>query len=222
MCMCDTTYQFWNERTPENFDMTTKRSGRIEAISKMAAIAKPYLSRKNAVTIDLGCGTGLFAAIAGLKTIIGIDFSIPLLKVACQRMQTVLQQSIFAPGFVKKSVDNVVSLFVIDDYPTEKKREFFMQIWSLMRPGGRVFFAAYSPNDERMGPLKETVNAQSHMEFTIYLESAASYEAMFQEVGFLIEHTELLTTPGVYAKGMHHIPVTREFILMVAEKPRNL
>ena len=72
--MCEATYQFWNERTPENFDITTKRSGRIEAISQMATIAKPYLSRKNAVTIDLGCGTGLFAAIAGFNTIIRIAF----------------------------------------------------------------------------------------------------------------------------------------------------
>jgi 2-polyprenyl-3-methyl-5-hydroxy-6-metoxy-1,4-benzoquinol methylase len=217
--MKDTVNQFWNEVHSEDFDARTRRSGRIKAINRMAAIAKPYLVQKDAITIDLGCGTGLFAETTNISSIIGVDFSFPLLLLARKRMQSVLQQSIFDLELGKNSVDNVVSLFVIDDYPTERKRIFFKRIFSFLKPDGRFFFAAYSPNDERMSALKEKINKKAGTTFIIYLENLFSYKNMLQECNFVVDTTEIIKTPGVYEIGSQAISLMREFILIVVKKP---
>lgn len=213
------TQQFWNSRQVESFENITRRSGRIQAITRMAEIAGPALCQQGSVTIDLGCGTGTFAETIGLKTIIGVDFSRPLLTLARQRMHYVVQQSVFDLGIAACAVNHVVSLFVIDDYPTEKKREFAQQVFTIMKPGGTLFFAAYSPNDERMGICKEVINTQTDMRFTVYLESASWYETLFSTCGFVLERTEVLKTPGLYDGKASSIPVKREFMLMAATKP---
>jgi 2-polyprenyl-3-methyl-5-hydroxy-6-metoxy-1,4-benzoquinol methylase len=120
----DAVREFWNARESKEFDSRTRRSGRMGAINRVAALAKPYLSREGAVSIDLGCGTGLFAEAVGVRSIIGVDFSSSLLAVARRRMDTVWHQNIFDLRLAEISVDNVVSLFVIDDYPSDKKRSF--------------------------------------------------------------------------------------------------
>ena len=139
--------EFWNAKNAEKFDSRSRSSGRMEAINRVAAIAKPYLSQEATVSIDLGCGTGLFAEAVGVRNIIGVDFSFPFLTSSRRRMDIVWEQNIFGLQLAKNSVDNIVSLFVIDDYPSEKKHMFFRQVLSFLKPGGRFFFAAYSPND---------------------------------------------------------------------------
>jgi len=156
--MHDTLIEYWNERDAEDFDSSTKSSGRMEAINLIAEIAKPHLSRQGAVSVDLGCGTGLFAEAVGLRGIIGVDFSSSLFTLARRRMDIVWQKDIFDLQLADNSVDNAISLFVMDDYPSEKKSAFFMQVYSFLKPNGRFFFAAYSPNDERMGKLREVMN----------------------------------------------------------------
>ena len=194
----------------------------MEAINRVAAIAKPYLSQKGAVSIDLGCGTGLFAEAVRVRSIIGVDFSSPFLTSARRRMDTVWEQNIFDLQLAKNSVDNIISLFVIDDYPSEKKRMFFRQVFSFLKPGGHFFFAAYSPNDERMGRLREVIDAKARVSFEIYLEDASFYEDRLQECGFAIDKTEIIKTSGLYETGPQAIRLKREFIVIVAWKPQNM
>ena len=132
--------------------------GRMEAISRAAESAKPHLLRKGTVPIDLGCGTAFFAEAVEIRSIVGLDFSSVFLPFARERMKTVFHQSIFDFQLKKSSVDNIISLFVIDDHPSEKKRIFFKHVLSSLKPSGRFFFSACSPNDERMGKLREVVN----------------------------------------------------------------
>ena len=222
--MYDAITEYFNKRNGEDFDSRTRSLGRMQAIDQMVAIAKPYLSREGAVSIDLGCGTGLFAETVGVRSIIGVDFSPSLLNSARRRMDTVWQQNIFDLQLANNSVDNIVSLFVIDDYPDEKKRMFFRQVCSFLKPHGHFFFAAYSPKDERMGTRREAIKAKAKARdsLEVYLEDASFYEDTLQECGFAIDMSETIKTNGVLRIRRQVIRLKREFILVVARKLQNM
>ncbi len=90
-----------------------------------------------------------------------------------------------------------------------------------MRSEGRFFFAAYSPNDERMGTVKHCVNQQTERDFTIDLESCQTYVQRLESAGFVVKHTEILRTYGEYGPTAKAIPVQREFSVQVAQKSGN-
>jgi len=217
--------EFWNTQNAMEFDSTTKSSGRIEAIKLVAEIAKPHLSKKGTISIDLGCGTGLFAEVSGLRETLGVDFSPSLLALAKKRMNTVWEKDIFDLDLKDNSVDNIVSLFVMDDYPSEKKRAFFRQVFKFLKPGGRLFFTAYSPNDERMGRLREVIAAKALKTLKrlklikVYLEEDSFYKRIFQECGFMISTSEIISTQGLYKTESEVLMLKREFIMIVARKP---
>lgn len=213
--------QFWNTSPPDHFEKTTIRSGRMPAIARMSQLACPYITQTNSVTVDLGCGTGLFAKTLSASRIYGVDISEAFLLRAREHMAAVVRQSVVTPGLKPSSVDHVISLFVIDDYPADTKRAFFTQVWGAMRQGGYFFFAAYSPNDERMGTLKHCVNRQTGRDFTIYLESCQTYAQWLESAGFIVKHTEILRASGEYGPAAKAIPVQREFSLLVAQKSGN-
>ena len=106
--MYDAIMKYFNKRTGEDFDSRARILGRMPAIARMATIAEPYLSQEGVVSMDLGCGTGLFAEAVGVRSIIGVDFSSALLNSARERMDVVWQQSIFDLQLAKNSVDNIV------------------------------------------------------------------------------------------------------------------
>lgn len=222
--MYDAIVEYFNKENAEDFDSGARSLGRMQAIDQMAAIAKPYLSREGAVSIDLGCGTGLFAETVGVRSIIGVDFSPSLLNSARRRMDTVWQQNIFDLQLAQNSVDNIASLFVIDDYPSETKCMFFKQVFSFLKPHGHFFFAAYSPKDERMGTQRDVIKAKTKApdSIEVYLEDASFYENTLSECGFAIDKSEIINTNGVKEIGREVIRLKREFILIVARKLQNM
>lgn len=217
--MNDAITEFWNTRDPDAFDAGVRRSGRMEAVRRVATISKPHVHREGAVSIDLGCGTGLFSEAAGVRDIIGVDFSSSLLDLAKTRMNTVLQKNIFDLTLAKDSVDNAISLFVIDDYPSERKRAFFSKVFSFLKPGGHFFFAAYSPRDERMGKMREAIDSKAGARLEVHLEDSASYEDKLKECGFIIDSSEVFRTHGVFGIGFREMKLRREFIIISARKP---
>ena len=213
-----TVTTFWKTRNAEEFDAIAKDSGRMAALHRVGTLAKPALSPEGATSIDLGCGTGLFAKVVGAKSLVGVDFSEVLLASARERMETVLQHDIFDLPFAACSIENIVSLFVIDDYSSEKKARFFATVFSLLKPGGNFFFAAYSPRDERMGAWHGAFNRQRQESIEIYLEDVSSYRRRFQQCGLLLEQLEIIKADGVFQLGIHTVKLRREFIVMVGQK----
>jgi SAM-dependent methyltransferase len=215
--------EHWHTRDPSDFECTVKTSGRLEPLKIIAEWARPYVSRQDALSIDLGCGTGLFEEIVRCRNIVGVDFSPPFLELARKRMAIVIERDIFDLGCQDDIADNVVSLFVVDDYKPEKKIEFFEEIYRLLKRGGRFFFAAYSPRDERMGALRNEFSEKIGIrKFRIFLENASSYEDKLRKSGFLIDRSETVNTVGFYqpqSTNERPISVQREFILIVGRKP---
>ena len=109
--MKQTVTAFWQTRNAKWFDAGANSSGRMEALRRVATLAQPALSQAGTTSIDLGCGTGLFAAIVGVRSLIGVDVSEVLLVAARERMDTVVHQDIFAFQGAACSMDNIVSLF---------------------------------------------------------------------------------------------------------------
>lgn len=217
--MQNTVTAFWKTRPAEGVDAGVSRSGRMAALRRVATLAQPALSQEGAVSIDLGCGTGLFADIVEVRRMIGVDFAEALLVSARERMETVVQRDIFDLPFAECTIDNIVSLFVIDDYPSEQKEMFFIKVFALLKPGGHFFFAAYAPHDERMGTWRGAVKKAAQGGFEVYLEDVSSYKDRLQRCGFLLEKTEIVTAEGVFQVGTQRAKLRRAFIIMVGQKP---
>nr|MDO8097526.1 class I SAM-dependent methyltransferase [Candidatus Njordarchaeota archaeon] len=215
--------EHWHTRDPSDFESVVKTSGRLEALKIVAEWARPYVSRQDAVSIDLGCGTGLFEEIVRCRNIVGVDFSPPFLQLARKRMTIVIERDIFDLRCQDGIADNIVSLFVIDDYKPGKKVEFFKEVYRLLRRRGRFFFGAYSPRDERMGTLRSEFNEKMRIKkFSIFLEDASSYEDKLRKCGFLIDRSEVIKSVGSCQPPIIAEPpitVKREFILIVGRKP---
>jgi ubiquinone/menaquinone biosynthesis C-methylase UbiE len=218
--MSDEVERYWRNRDAERYDALVDASGRIKAYQWMATHARPHLMKRGAVSMDLGCGTGVFAKTVGVKNIIGVDISPPMLEIARTRMDKVYEDDVFDLRLEEDSVDNIITLFVLADYRYEKKREFLRQIYSILKNGGRLFFSAYSPNDGYMG---KSARARSNMRsgggsYEVYLEEASTYQDMLEETGFKIEEIETIGSEGAFVRDSKTISFDREFIVIVASK----
>ena len=218
--MSDTVERYWRKRDAEGYDSRADRSGRMKAYQWMAAQAKPHLTKQGVVSMDLGCGTGIFAKTVGIKNIIGVDMSPTMLEIARTRMERVYEGDIFDLRLEQNSVDNVITLFVLADYPSEKKLDFLRQVYSCLKQGGRLFFSAYSPNDGYMG--KSARERASMREgggsYEVHLEDASAYENMLENAGFRIEKTGTIGSEGTFVRDSRMISFDREFIVIVALK----
>jgi len=212
--------EYWRKRDAEGYDSGADRSGRMKAYQWMAAHAKPHLTKEGVVSMDLGCGTGIFAKVVGITNIIGVDNSPSMLEIARTRMENVYEGDIFDLRLEENSVDNVITLFVLADYPSEKKLGFLKQVYSCLRQGGRFFFSAYSPDDGYMG--KSARERASMREgggsFEVYLEDASAYEDMLENAGFKIEKIGTIGSEGTFVGDSRMISFDREFIVVVALK----
>ena len=218
--MSDTVERYWRKRDAEGYDSRVNASGRMKAYQWIATQARPRLTKKGTISMDLGCGTGIFAKTVGITNIIGVDISPPMLDIARKRMDMVYEDNIFNLRLEKNSVDNVITLFVLADYPSEKKAEFLRRVHSCLKRGGRFFFSAYSPNDGYMGKrARERASMRNGGgSFVVYLEDASTYQDMLENMGFGIEKIETLKSTGTLKRGSETISFDREFIVIVASK----
>jgi ubiquinone/menaquinone biosynthesis C-methylase UbiE len=218
--MSDTVESYWRKRDAEGYDARVDASGRMKAYRWMAAQARPHLTKEGVVSMDLGCGTGVFAKTVGIKNIIGVDISPTMLEIARKRINVIYEDNIFDLRVENNSVDNVITLFVLEDYPQEKKRGFLRQVYSYLKRGGRFFFSAYSPNDGYMGKsARERSNMRSGGgSYEVCLEDASTYQNMLEETGFKIEKIETIESEGTFVRDSKIVSFDREFIVIVALK----
>ena len=216
--MSDKLELYWKMYDAERYD--SGAVNRMKAYRWMATRAKPHLIKKGAVSMDLGCGTGIFAKTVGVRNIIGVEISPRMLEIARTRMDTVREDSIFELQLEEGSVDNVITLFVLADYTSERKAEFLRRVHSCLKRGGRFFFSAYSPNDGYMGKRarERAAMRDGGGSFELYLEDASTYQDMLENAGFRIDKIETLESTGTLTRGSETISFDREFIVIVAIK----
>ena len=153
----------------------------------------------------------------------GIDFSPSMLEKARKRMNEIWMKDVFQLRLEENSVDNVITLFVVSDYPLVKKRVLFKQIFSYLKPGGHFFFSAYSPDDGYFRDLDEIKVKESGESFTLHLEDESYYLDIFSDIGFDILESAVLKIPTVLERDSRVAKtgsrLDREFIVIMAVKP---
>jgi len=216
--MSDRIERYWKMRDAERYD--SGAVNRMKAYRWMMTQAKPHLIKKGAVSMDLGCGTGIFAKTVGVRNIMGVDVSPRMLDIARTRMDTVYENNIFELQLEENSFDNIITLFVLADYPSEKKADFLRLVHSCLKRGGRFFFSAYSHNDGYMGKraLERAAMRNGGGSFEVYLEDASTYQNMLENIGFRIEKIETIESEGTFVRDSKIMSFDREFIVIVAIK----
>ncbi len=211
---------FWTTKNAEDYDSRAFDSGRITAHQWIASRAKLRIEKPNTISIELGCGTGVFAKTVGLRNIIGIDFSSSMLKIAQERMDKIYEKDIFNLQLEENSIDNVFVLFVVSDYSSNKKVELFKQIHAYLKQGGYFFFSAYSPNDEYFRDLDEIRVKESDESFSLFIEDESFYISTLGEIGFELLESDVLRVPVILEKDSRiakaGTKLEREFIVLMA------
>jgi SAM-dependent methyltransferase len=198
---------YWQAKDGDAFDLASQRSGRVFAMQRLGGLSSGRLGA-GAVSVEIGCGTGLFANTTGQPNIIGVDLSLSMLRVARTRMGRVLQADLFSLPFRVGSVDNVVCAFVLDDYSSDDKAWFLRSLRNTLTADGRLFFAAYSPSDEHMG------RERRREELKPCLETKDGWIALMEAAGFSVTEAETVEALGQFGDAIDSS--RREFIVISA------
>lgn len=97
------------------------------------------------LVVDLGCGTAAHRRTLSRvdRTIVGVDVSLPLLRQAQRRLDSVAVGDATRPGLRPGVADVVVAIFVHTD--VESAAELFRSAYKLLRVGGTALFAGAHP-----------------------------------------------------------------------------
>jgi SAM-dependent methyltransferase len=135
--------EFYEERgrTPA---WERRYSIRLEGIKRIVSDICPYLLAR--LVLDVGCGSGIPASLfPSSSSVVGLDFSISMLRRAKNRVPQLVQGTVFNLPFSDRSFDAVTCLFVASDY--SEKTGIFHEAYRVLRKNGFLLFSDYSLND---------------------------------------------------------------------------
>jgi ubiquinone/menaquinone biosynthesis C-methylase UbiE len=136
--------EFWEEKG-ETKSFERDYSIRLDGIKQIVKEVSGYL--RGRFVLDVGCGPGVAASLfPGDSRIVGLDFSISMLRNAKNRIACLLHGSGFSLPFRDCSFDVVTCLFVASDY--SNKTGIFYEAHRVLREDGFLVFSDYSVNDE--------------------------------------------------------------------------
>jgi len=115
--------------------------------------------KKGQTVVDIGCATGVFLKLAGLRypdvTFIGVDPDRDALAIAQRRLQrsgvtTKLQQS-FAQALPlpDQSVDACFSTLAFHHMPNDIKRKAILEMYRVLKPGGMTVIVDFGESNNR-------------------------------------------------------------------------
>jgi ubiquinone/menaquinone biosynthesis C-methylase UbiE len=139
------------ESAPERYD----RGMRILTLGRWEQVHRDIAARLNPGdrVLDLGCGTGVLAALLAGKgaQVTAVDISPPMLSAAARRLReegladrVVLRELGAAeldPAFADASFDAVVSTLVFSELGEEEIEYTLAECCRILRPGGQLFVA---------------------------------------------------------------------------------
>jgi ubiquinone/menaquinone biosynthesis C-methylase UbiE len=108
--------------------------------------------------LDVGCGTGFFArriaqAVGPKGAVVGVDPSQPMLDYAEQHAPdncSFVNAGAEDLPFDDASFDVVVSSLAFHHFPVDRRADGVNEIFRVVRPGGRLFVADFSPPSGRV------------------------------------------------------------------------
>lgn len=163
---------------------------RLEGVSQIVKRVEEVLHGK--LVLDIGCGPGIVSSLLPKNTqmrLVGLDFSISMLKSAKSRIQKLVQGSAFNLPFLDGTFGAAICFFVASDY--HDKCGIFSEVHRVLKKDGFFFFADYSLDDEHW-MLKKKIRPLIGERCDIFIESEESISNKMRQAGFKIWKTEII------------------------------
>lgn len=161
---------------------------RLEGISSIVGKVAELIDGKE--VLDVGCGPGIVASLLPRSTkVLGLDFSISMLRSAKDRVQQLIRGDAFNLPFRNGVFEVATCFFVASDYSS--KDGIFSETYRILEKNGLFLFADYSPNDEHW-ILKRTIRPLLGERCNIFIEGAESLRTKLERAGFKVQKTEFI------------------------------
>ena len=152
-------------------------------------LAKVRLGDK---VLDVGCGTGSLtltakSSVGPSGAVYGIDAAPEMIEAARKKAKQAGFDAVFEVGLVEKipfpdaTFDVVVSRLVIHHLPEDLKRKAFVEIFRVLKPGGRFLVADFRPPTNPILSHVTSALVGQHMMQT----DVASIPPLFSAAGFI-------------------------------------
>jgi len=174
--------EFWEEKgRTKSFERGY--SIRLEGVTQIVNEIRTFLDGK--LVLDVGCGPGIAASLfpANAK-VVGLDFSVSMLKGAKDRILHLVQGSAFNLPFYDNLFDAVTCLFVTSDY--SDKSGIFDEAHRVLRDKGYLLFSDYSLNDEHWR-LRKEIHPIMGERCDIFLNDETSLSNEIMRAGFKVQ-----------------------------------
>ena len=231
--------EFWEDKGKTG-SFEKRYSIRLEGISQIVNGVREFLEGK--LVLDMGCGPGVAASLFPTNAmVVGLDFSISMLKSAKGRILQLVRASAFNLPFCGEVFEAATCFFVMSDY--SHKDGIFSEAYRVLRNKGFFMFADYSPMDEHW-ILKRGIRPIMGERCNIFIESKESLLNKMTQVGFRVQNAQYInfnspfglgwyiksekemerlkeTNLGLWKQVQCHMDnkkIRREFILLIGEK----
>ena len=172
---------------------------RLEGIQKVVHEIRPYL--QGGLVLDVGCGSGIPASLFPPNSrVIGLDFSISMLRRARRRIPQLVQGSGLNLPFDDCCFDVITCLFVASDY--SDKQDIFHEAFRVLKENGVFAFSDYSLKDEHW-KLRRTIRPLLGEQCHICLEDELSLSEKMREAGLRVEEMKLLRFNASFKLGRY-------------------
>jgi len=179
--------KFWEEKGKTGA-FEREYSIRLEGIKQIVNEIRKYL--RGRLILDVGCGPGLAASLFPASSrVVGLDFSISMLRSAKNRIPHLVHGSAFNLPFRDCSFNVVTCLFVASDY--SDKIGIFNEAYRVLREDGFLLFSDYSLNDEHW-KFRRTIRPLMGETCNIFLEDEAFLSNEMRRAGFEVRETKNL------------------------------
>ncbi|MEM3014228.1 MAG: methyltransferase domain-containing protein [Candidatus Bathyarchaeia archaeon] len=176
--------EFWEEKGKTR-SFEKEYSIRLEGIKQIVNNIHIYLQGR--LVLDVGCGPGIAASLFPPNSrVIGLDFSVSMLKNARCRIHSLVQGSAFNLPFRNSSFDVITCLFVASDY--SDKAGIFYEAHRVLQENGHFLFADYSLRDGHW-KFKRAICPLFGERYNIFLTEKTSLLNEMRKAGFEIQET---------------------------------
>ncbi len=138
------------ERLPSSYDAVASEYeatflDELDGKPEDQAMLRDFIEGTNGLIADLGCGpgqVGRFVRSRG-RTVIGVDISAAMAKLASGRLDGALVSDIRRLPLAGSSLGGAVALYSLIHLPREELGRALAEIRRVLRPGGRLLLSAH-------------------------------------------------------------------------------
>jgi ubiquinone/menaquinone biosynthesis C-methylase UbiE len=177
--------KYWEEKGRTR-SLEKDYSIRLEGIKQIVNEISTYL--RGQLVLDIGCGPGIAASLFPVGSrIIGLDFSISMLRNARSRIRHLVQGNALNLPIRSCSFNVVTCLFVVSDY--SHKITILSEAHRVLQENGFLLFSDYSLQDEHW-KFKRTIRPLMGDRCNIFLKHEGPLSNDIRKAGFKVQEVK--------------------------------